>query len=179
MINYDFISELEGGQALNGYVPDPSQSKSGVTIATGFDIGARSVEELQTMGLDPSLSIKLCFYAGLKQQYAQAALNHTPLRITQAEADQIDIMSKRQHKRRLDQDYHSETGNHLFDIPEQAATVIASVAFQYGSLKNRCPTFWRLVTDMDWAGAVCELRDFKDRYPTRRNKEADYLEQLL
>ena len=28
----------------------------------------------------------------------------------------------------------------------------------------------------DWEAAIEELRDFKDDYPTRRNKEADLLE---
>ena len=33
-----------------------------------------------------------------------------------------------------------------------------------------------LIFFQDWDAAVAELRDFGDRYPTRRNKEADLLE---
>ncbi len=38
MIDFKFIEKLEGS-ARKGYVPDPDNSKSGVTIACGFDIG--------------------------------------------------------------------------------------------------------------------------------------------
>jgi len=37
-INWKFISEKEGGQWTNGYVPSEN---SGVTIATGFDLNAK------------------------------------------------------------------------------------------------------------------------------------------
>ena len=56
------------------------------------------------------------------------------------------------------------------------ATVIASVAFQYGKLEKETPNFWRQVTNDDWGAAVKNLRNFGDRTPTRRNKEANYFE---
>ena len=37
-IDWNFISEREGSRILTGYVPDAKGSKSGVTIATGFDL---------------------------------------------------------------------------------------------------------------------------------------------
>jgi hypothetical protein len=45
MIDYSFIEKLEGNTCI-GYVPDPENSQSGVTIACGFDIGQRSKNEL-------------------------------------------------------------------------------------------------------------------------------------
>ena len=39
MIDFNFISKLEGGRKTKGYVPDPEGSRSGVTIATGVDLG--------------------------------------------------------------------------------------------------------------------------------------------
>jgi Bacterial toxin homologue of phage lysozyme, C-term len=54
-IDFDLISELEGGQRLEGYVPLDKQGRpslnSGVTIATGFDIGQRSPLEIDRMDL--------------------------------------------------------------------------------------------------------------------------------
>ncbi len=38
-IDYKFLSDREGGRKLLGYVPHGGGSKSGVTIATGFDLG--------------------------------------------------------------------------------------------------------------------------------------------
>lgn len=36
-IDYKFLSDLEGGSKTSGYVPAAGVSKSGVTIAAGFD----------------------------------------------------------------------------------------------------------------------------------------------
>ena len=45
-IDFDFILEQEGFET-EGYVPDAENSKSGVTIASGFDLGARVLEDLK------------------------------------------------------------------------------------------------------------------------------------
>ena len=49
-IDWDFITEQEGGRILKGYLPD-KKSKSGVTIATGFDLGQRNESDLQGLSL--------------------------------------------------------------------------------------------------------------------------------
>ncbi len=56
----------------------------------------------------------------------------------------------------------------------EATTVIASVAFQYGDLESRTPNFWKQVISGDWEAAEANLRNFGDNYGTRRVKEADY-----
>jgi hypothetical protein len=38
-IDYKFLSDREGGGKTKGYVPVANKSKSGVTVATGFDLG--------------------------------------------------------------------------------------------------------------------------------------------
>ena len=43
-INWDFILEQEGFETT-GYVPDADNSKSGVTIASGLDLGARKLSD--------------------------------------------------------------------------------------------------------------------------------------
>ena len=56
-----------------------------------------------------------------------------------------------------------------------------SVGYQYGSftntdtIKGRPEKFWKKVREDDWEGVVNELQNFGDKYPTRRNKEANYL----
>ena len=57
-------------------------------------------------------------------------------------------------------------------------TAISSVLFQYGS-ESRVPMFWGYVKSNGWEGAIEELRDFNDDYPTRRNYEADILEAAV
>ena len=73
----------------------------------------------------------------------------------------------------LSRKWKAETGQEFSELPKHKATVIASVAFQYGDLKSETPNFWRQVTNDDWDAAEKNLRDFKDRYGSRRNREAD------
>ena len=47
-IDFAFISSCEGGQRLKAYVPDPEHSESGVTLATGFDLGCRDIAALRS-----------------------------------------------------------------------------------------------------------------------------------
>jgi hypothetical protein len=65
-INFDKLADFEGGQQLQGYIPghtlgvkndgDKVAGKSGVTIATGFDIGQWSISDLsQKLALSMAL----------------------------------------------------------------------------------------------------------------------------
>ena len=46
-IDWQFISDREGGRALKGYVPASETSKSGVTIGIGYDLGYCSAAQLR------------------------------------------------------------------------------------------------------------------------------------
>lgn len=75
------------------------------------------------------------------------------------------------------QTFNAETP---FDqLSSACQTLIASVAFQYGNLAICTPNFWLQVTIGDWQTALNNLRHFGDMYPTRRNIEANLLEQWL
>ena len=67
-IDFDFILEKEGFKT-QGYVPDPENSKSGVTIASGFDLGARVLEDLK--GLPDNIVELLTPFLSLKGANAQ------------------------------------------------------------------------------------------------------------
>lgn len=77
-IDYKFISDLEGGSEIFGYVPAADVSKSGVTIATGFDLGQREESDLKSLKLDSTLVKKLKPYLGAKSENAKSLLkkNH-------------------------------------------------------------------------------------------------------
>jgi hypothetical protein len=99
-IDFGFISELEGGQRLEGYVPVDTKSgtvigNSGVTIATGVDLGHRSAEDIDRLDLPRSLRDKLKPYAGIRRERALELLRDHPIRIAQAEADMLDRTVKR------------------------------------------------------------------------------------
>lgn len=182
-IDWDFISSLEGTRILEGYVPDPDGSKSGVSIATGFDIGQNKLSDLNNLGLSAALVTKLTPYLEIKGQAAVTKLKEVPLTITEDEAKEIDKKVKAKSVDTLRGRYDSAPDNteHIKfdDLASQAQTVIASVHFQYGNLGTKTPKFWKAVATQDWTEAVKLLRNFGDRYPTRRGKEADLLEHIV
>lgn len=183
LIDYSFLSAREGGMRLDGYVPHARMSKSGVTIATGFDLGQRRRSELVALGFPTRLIEQLEPYLGIKRREATALLAEKPLRITAGDALLIDRSFKHEFVSRLAADYDASHLNtdrtSFFDLPAEAQTVIASVAFQYGELSIAAPRFWRAVCQQDWRGAVTELRDFGDLYGSRRHLEADLLSAIV
>lgn len=183
LIDYSFLSAREGGVRLHGYVPAPADSKSGVTIATGFDLGQRNKTDLRTLELPLSLSDKLAPYLGVTRFDAQKLLDKAPLSISLFEARLIDKAVKHDHLMRLVTDYAASPHNtrkvDFFSLPAEAQTVIASLAFHYGTLSTGTPRIWKMFSSQDWTAAVRELRNFQDVYPTRRNLEADVLARLV
>ncbi|MFP6799307.1 MAG: pesticin C-terminus-like muramidase [Pseudomonas sp.] len=178
-IYFSFIANLEGGPATKGYVPDVGNSRSGVTIATGFDLGQRKLADLQALDLPEALLDRLSPYLGLTGQAAVTQLATQPLNITAAEAEQIDEAYKEPFINRLAASYAKSGGGDFAQLPAQMQTVIASVAFQYGDLASRTPNFWKQVVAHDWNAAHSNLLNFGDRYTSRRRQEAELLSQAM
>jgi len=173
---------LEGGQKLDGYVPAATKSKSGVTVATGFDLGARNEADLLRLRLSSTLVKKLKPYLTLKSVTAEQFVKKSPLKISKLEADTIDKAAKSSITNQLIQKYNMSiaAGLEKFDfLPAEAQTVIASVYYQYGNLSTEAPKFWSEVIKQDWKAAVAILNNFQDRYPTRRKKEASLLKKIF
>jgi hypothetical protein len=175
-IDWQFIGTLEGQSVLTGYVPDPTISHSGVTIATGVDLGQLTQQALRMMCLDAELFTKLMPYAGLREQNAVNALAEAPLTITQEQSDALDAADRAPIINAL-RSYYTRASDCAFaSLPPAVQTVLASVAFQYGPhLAYRTPHFWAFATEQYWQGMIDELKDFGDDYPSRRKREAAYL----
>lgn len=101
-IKFEAIAKLEGDQWLRGYVPINSKNglvagRSGMTIASGFDVGQWSVRQLRDLGFPPALLQKLSPFTSLplkgmtKMQVAEriARIGPVPI-ITKSEADICD-----------------------------------------------------------------------------------------
>ena len=173
-INYDFIESLEGFET-SGYVPNVEGSKSGVTIGSGIDLGARSVNDLKKLNISEELITKLKPYLGRKSTGAKDYLEKNPLNISADEARYITRAVQADATNRLAKKWKAKTGQDFSELSENKATAVASVAFQYGNLATKTPIYWEQVTSNDWEGAYANLKDFKDDYGTRRNKEASFL----
>lgn len=186
MIDWDFIAALEGG-SLTGYVPaDKSGAPlghSGVTISCGVDLGLVTAPELAGWPISATLKDKLRPYLGIRGKFAQRVLASSPLTITMEEGDELDRAAQAHHLKLLRNEFNAvvlPVGLPGFDdIHPAAQTVLASVAFQYGSLMSECPRFWRFACTEDWEAVVEELEDFHDAYPERRRKEAAYLRAAI
>lgn len=183
-IDWTFIGKLEGAGIARGYVPNPDTSNSGVTIATGFDLGQRSRAQIESMGLPDDLEARLVPYLGLRGRAALSYLNAHPLVLAPEEVAAIDQAVRADFSTRLANIYDAalDEGGTLAafaDLPGAAQTVIASVAYQYGlDLQRRTPRFWSLALAQNWPDVMTELRNFGDSYARRRGQEANLLATL-
>ena len=174
MIDLDFIAELEGNKR-KAYVP--KSGSSGVTIGLGLDIAAFG--DLTQLELPEELLRKLQPYQGYRRETAEIFLEDNPLELSEEEVSVLNqclINYKARVVRSLwNRDSHLDWCN---DLDYKMQTVVFSVLHQYGSPK-RVPQFWSYATRGLWAKVIDELRDFGDKYPTRRNKEANYLQESM
>lgn len=177
-IDWKFIGELEGS-STKGYVPDAGGSHSGVTIASGLDIGQRNRVDLEALGLPLDIVNKLAPYCGKRGGDAVTLLAQTPLEITPSQESVINRLVHAYFTEQLIVDYDRASRLKLEEIPGEAQTVIASIQFQYGSVKKKQAKFWSHVIVQDWRGAIDELGKFGQRYKTRRRKEQERLRQIF
>jgi hypothetical protein len=169
-IDFDFILKQEGFET-KGYVPDAKNSNSGVTIASGFDLGARVLEDLK--GLPQDIIDVLTPFLGFKGVAAEDIASN--LNITEDQGKIINEFAKSEAITNLRTEWENTTGTSFDDLSKEKATVLASVAFQYGNLESATPNFWKQTTSGDWEGAYNNLLNFGDRYESRRKEEANYL----
>jgi GH24 family phage-related lysozyme (muramidase) len=183
-IDWKFIREKEG-VSRKAYVPDVPGSQSGVTIGSGVDLGARSVQDIDRLQISDALKARLKPYALYKKQEAIDYLAAYPLEISDAEMEELDRAAREPLVNTLKNLYDGVVGKtpglkRFDELPDSIQTVMASVAFQYGAyLSKRTPHFWGLLCTQDWPACVKELENFGDRYTTRRLSEAKLLRTAL
>jgi len=195
-IDYGLIGELEGN-VLEANVPDPRGSKSGVTVGTGIDLGARTREDFAGFE-NQELLDRFDQYYGLQGMEAFKYEQANPLTITQEESDALNAFIKGQTTETLRSNFEETFGMDLADLPPELQTVVASVGYQYGpsfmiddpdteEFDPKTPKFVRKLIDLTedqfninrYQSIYDELMNFQDRYPTRRKKEAAYLKPLI
>ena len=143
---------LEGFR-LKEYVLDPKNSKNGVTIASGFDLETRNSTCLKGLGFNEELIFKLDHYLRKEGTNALKYLQNNTIQ-------------------KLTRIYNKKSKINFNCLTKKQQTVVSSVFFQYGT---KTPNFLKYATSQQWDEVSNDLRNFGDIYPTRRNKEADYL----
>lgn len=181
-VDWSFISDREGGSQSKGYIPTNKDTgevigKSGLTIATGWDVGQMSEDEIEASGLPASVISKVKDFAGLKGQSALDMLEEKGApSINSTEAAAINTYTHSKALKQLSTNYKLATGKSFKDLSRAQQTVVSSVGFQYGSnLEEATPNFWKQITEGKWNEAYKNLKNFGDDYQPRRDLEAELL----
>ena len=174
-INWEFIASLEGKGVNEGYVPSEN---SGVTVATGFDLGTKTSEYLENMGISSETIDLLSSFMGVTGAEAKEIAPNLVLNDEQVK--EIDTASHNWYANQVKKTYESKDFKVPFDeLSEAQATAITSVGFQHGTAFTRKDgsemNFIKQARDADWEALEANLRNFGDDFNTRRNKEADLL----
>jgi hypothetical protein len=193
-IDFQYIATLEGNQWLRGYVPFKRggivAGRSGMTVASGFDVGQWSLSQLGTMGFPSPLLDKLKPFANVnfksrdKSQVAAqvATLGPVPV-LTKAEADLCDgrVFSAILGQAQKAWDTGHSAGVPAFTaLPAGWQTVWLSRYYQEGPATRVAlgKTFRAQALAGKWADAVTSLRSYTE-YGARAKAEANVLAAAL
>lgn len=195
-----FLATVEGPRQTRGYIPCRKKSGgsanytggsnpenyiamgvSGVTIATGCDLGQTDQATMLAYGLDVMIAARFGPYFGKKKDAAIRTLHQWPLEITAKQAEAVD---RAVHHGYLDRYVRPFWNRHcrvkFDDLPKAAQAVAMSVCFQKGcgGVKRDWPRLWKYLTQCDWASASHELQNGFRQYASRRRTEGKLLEAL-
>jgi hypothetical protein len=202
-VDFAYLSRWEGGQYLRGYVPldivDVVQGGSGMTIATGFDIGQKDLVAFDTLlassGVgEPALAAMRPYvglrFKGLKRSAVEAIVSTTgPVPVlTKAAADIVDAAVHGEHLAAAIRNWTADrkAGVPAFGgLPVPWQTVIFSRHFHQGAGMPKTAVakpFWAAATAGNWTVAVTALRAYAVTpawYIKRVGAEATHLETEL
>lgn len=193
-IDFDMLAVFEGGQQLHGYIPghtlgakhdgEKVACRSGVTIATGFDIGQWDVPDLQAkLGLQVALANKYQRFCNKRKQAAVDELEKRGLLVEKFEADQTDMRVQRYHLLAAMESWNNapKPTKSFTDLSSAQQTVILSRTYHQGigmPHTARAKAFYSAARRDDWITAERELRNYnvvEKWYKNRVRQEADFL----
>ena len=193
-VDFSYLSRWEGDQYLRGYVPfikGVTAGASGLTVATGFDVGQISEMELSRLALRPETGPKLAPFAGIRftgktrAQVAATVVKRGPVPVlTKPEADTADLVI---HGKHLSAAVTSWNARRKPGVPEFKAlpvpwqTVLFSRTFHQGTGMPDTAVaqpFYTAATAGRWAVAVTALQNYgvtAPWYKSRVSQEAAFL----
>lgn len=189
-VDFAFIALQEGGQWLRGYVPinkGKVMGQSGMTVATGFDVGQWNFSALQNLGFSKQLLDKLRPYVGVKfkdktkTQVIQMVVKLGPVpELTKAEADACDVAVFGKALQDAISTWESPPSHRgvprFIALPEGWQTVWLSRVYQEGPGAH---TAFREAARLGhWQSAVVSLQ-VNTKYPLRAAQEAALLTKKL
>lgn len=195
-----FLTKVEGPMQMKGYVPcyligggsanyrggpNPERYQamggSGVTIATGCDLGQTDQKTLLNWGLSPAIARLFQYYYGRRRAKAIEALHKRPLAITEPQAV---LVNQAVHLGYLTSNvipaYDKASAVPFKEIPREAQAVVMSMCFQKGcaGVARDWPRAWGHLINQRWAAASQELCHGFTQYVSRRKTEGALLRGL-
>lgn len=196
-----FLTRVEGPLQVRGYIPchvigggtanyrggpNPERYQamgaSGVTIATGCDLGQTDQKTLCQFGLPARIAELFRPYYGKRKTRAIEVLHKKPLTISEAQAR---LLNEAVHNGYLDcyvrPAYDGCSAVKFDDVPPQAQAVIMSLCFQKGcgGVRRDWPKVWDHLTHQRWREASQELCTGFTQYISRRKTEGALLREIL
>lgn len=107
--------------------------KSGVTIASGFDLGQWGVKGLKDLNLPKELTNKLMPYLGKKGKSAEDFLTANPLQISKEQADIINKAVWDKELSKLETNFKNAIGVDLSEAPRNIQQAFAIANFPLGN----------------------------------------------
>lgn len=188
-VDWEFIESMEGAQILKGYVPHEKASDkkpSGVTIATGFDLGQRNYDDLMRLDLPEEIAKKLRPYLGKKGKDAREFIRLFPLVVSRDEALIIDRQVKIRVLTRLRHFWNKASQVKFGQLPAPVQTLLYSLAYSFGeALHITLPETFKIALRGAKTDTWEELYRWMSHFPgqpelrPRRLREAALLEPLL
>ncbi len=193
-IDFTFIAALEGNQWLRGYVPmrhGVVLGRSGMTVASGFDLGQWFPQDLKDFAFPQALLQKIMPFAApnnfKRMKKAQVAakvakLGPVPI-LTAQEADLCDQKVFDQILRTAKIAWNDQKGEDVpefTDLPAGWQTVWLSRYYQEGPFTEVAEgkAFRKEALAGHWQSAIDHLRAYTD-YVDRASREADLLAARL
>ncbi len=192
-VDFAFIASLEGDQWLRGYVPMRGGvvvGKSGMTVASGFDVGQWSVEQWKKFGFPKTLLDKISPFAShsfrkmSKKQVAAEVGKIGPVpELTQSEADLCDGAVFGEELGGAIEAWNKvkKPNVPLFALlPSGWQTVWFSRVYQEGAnpVNSEAIAFRTQATSGNWKQAIEKLRAYTN-YKQRTQQEAELLSREL
>jgi tape measure domain-containing protein len=141
LVDVDFLRREENGPSgkpiTKGYIPKKG-STSGVTIATGLDLGQQNLGSLRDMDISPSLRIKFLPYLGKKGKEAANILARKPLEITAEEARDTEEKTIEKYVEYTQNQFREISkkvkGPSFEGLPKPVRTALFSTVFHKGNI---------------------------------------------
>jgi hypothetical protein len=156
---------------------------SGVTIATGVDLGQTNLKTFtDTYRVDKDIAVLFNPYFGRKKDDALKALYIKRIDITKTEAEEIDNGVHGAYLDNVEHAYNASKPKFFFaELPKEAQAAIFSLLYQNGCTggKQKNPAAWAALVAADWAKASnLFINGEWPAYKDRRKQEGRLLAKI-